>query len=506
MAYSTRKSRFAVVEEVTEGTPVAPSSGSNYIALQEGFTMVPSFEVIENRELKASIGVAPSILGLENPSASLDHYIRHSHVEGTAPNFGVLLKAAFGATVAYSGTERVTTTGSSAGSSTAAAVINLAAGGTDFERGKAILIKDGTNGYSIRPVRSVSTNALTLLFNLANAPATGISVGKPVFYKPSDTPPSVTLWCFRGNEADIEMIRGAKVSEMSITAEAGSELNGSFTFQGVAYHFDPIEILAADTKLDFEDDSTPLTATITAKVYKDPHDLAAAIQSAMNGLGSSNTFTCTYSDSTGKFTITSDGTTLELNWNTGSNTANTIGDKIGFSTAADDTGALTYTSDNAQSWASYQTPSIDAGQPLVVKNNELMLGDFDDYGCSGAQSATITLTNEIGQVRDICAESGVSGTVNNRRQCSIELLLTLTKHDADKFKRYRAGDTLSFSFSFGSKSGGNWEAGKCGNICAPDCKVIAFEVTDTDGIVTMAVTLEPFVDSSGNGEVFLTFL
>ena len=96
MALQTRNSALAVMKEVTEGTPVAPSASSDYVALQDDFSMSPSFNVLANAELKASIGTAKPILGSENPTASFSHYLRSSGVEGQAPNFGTMLEAAYG--------------------------------------------------------------------------------------------------------------------------------------------------------------------------------------------------------------------------------------------------------------------------------------------------------------------------------------------------------------------------------------------------------------------------
>lgn len=509
MAESNRKSRLAIVEETTEGTLVLPTSASQYIALQDGFSLVPNFELVDNAELKSSIGVSAPIQGSENPTVELSHYMRHSHVEGTAPNFGQLLEAAFGETVAFSGSQRATTAASTAGTSSAAAVIKLAAGGTDYERGKAVLIKDGTNNYSIRPVKSVATNDLTLGFNLAAAPASGISVGKPVFYKPNDVPPSLSYVLYRANGADVEAVAGAKISEFSMDATAGEALNSSFSAEGIKYFFNPVEITASTKYLDFLDNATTRVATLTVKVYRDQYELAQAVQDAMNSLGSANTFTVTYNPSgasAGKYTIASNGATLTLKWNTGTNTANSIASKLGFSTAADSSAALTYDSTTVASYASPQTPSLDAGQPLLVKNMEVMIGDFADYGCSGAQSFSFSMANEVVRVPDICSESGFSGTVNNKRTVTCDAVLTLTKHDSEKFKNFRAGDTVSFGFNFGTKSGGNWEAGKCGNLYMPDCKITAYEVSDNDGIVVINLTVQAFVDTNGYGEVYLTFL
>jgi hypothetical protein len=91
----------------------------------------------------------------------------------------------------------------------------------------------------------------------------------------------------------------------------------------------------------------------------------------------SEVFTVTYSDSTGKFTITyANAATLSLLWNSGANTAQSIGTKLGFLVAADDTGSLTYTSDNAQTLTASYVPSYDAVDPLIFKSAELFIGSY----------------------------------------------------------------------------------------------------------------------------------
>lgn len=508
-AVSSRKTRVAIVEETTAGTLKSPTSTGDYVAVQDGLSLTPSFETLENAELKASIGVSKPIQGLENPNGSLSHYMYHSGVEGTPSEIDLLLKSAFG-DKSVASTQYNTVAGSTAGTATAAAVINVDVGeGATFERGEALLIKDGTNGYSIRPIESISSDALTLGFNLSAAPASGVDLGKAILYKPASDAayPSLSVWDYRGNGGAVQAVAGVKVDEMSIEASAGEFINMNFSFSGTKFHFDPVEITATDTKLDFTDDSGTAVATVTAKIYRDPHELASALQTAMDSV-TAQTPTVTYNDSTGKYTIKSTGTVLSLLWNTGANAANTIGDKIGFSTAADDTGVAAttgYTSDNAYTLTSPQTPALDGQDPFVAKNNEVLLGDFADITCFCAQSVNITLSNENADVTCICAESGLQEKVANRRIVSVEIQAILDPYDADKFRRFRANEETRFLFNVGEKSGGNWVAGKCGSFYIPKCTISSFELADNDGIVVLNMTLSAYT-SSGEGEAYLNFL
>lgn len=504
MAEITRNSILAIKEESTEGTPVVPSGATDFTAIQDDLSISPSFSVLENAEIKASLAPSKSILGLEAPTASLSHYLRHSGVEGQAPDYNLLLKGAFGS-VASNGTEHSTT------SSSTTSVIKLASGGSSHERGTALLLKDGTNGYSIRPVHSRSTNDLTLGFNVATAPASGVATGKAVTYSPANSDhPSLSLFHYVANAGALQAVAGAKVTEFSFSAAAGELINGSFSLEGTKYYYDPINITATDTKLDFTDSTpTTLAATVSASLYRSPHDLAAALQTSMNAQGSVDTFTVTYNDSgasAGKFTIASSGSVFTLKWNTGANTANTIGDKIGFSVAADDTGALTYTSDNAQSWAAGITPSYDSADPVVGKANEVLLGDALDTTCFCASSISFSLSNTKSNINCLCAETGVQGSAFSGRAVTIQLTAYLERHDAEKFYRFKENQETRFCYNFGSKSGGNWVAGKCASLYLPTCTISSFEIADQDGFAVLNMTLTAFADSSGNGECYLNFL
>lgn len=505
VAIATRSSILAIKPETTEGTPVWPTSVNDFTALQDDFDMTPEFEQLENAELKNSLAPGKTIQGAEQPTVSFSHYLRHSGVEGTAPDFNELLKGAFGSEV-VAGSEFSTT-----GGSTVSLIVSTGAS-SNFQRGQGMLIKDGTNGYRIRAVHEVSGDNITPSFNLpaGTAPGSGVGLGKAVLYKPAnDSHQAMTLTHYIGNGGAIQQMAGAKCTEVGITFEAGDLVNAAFSLEGIVYNFDPIETTATDTKLDFTDDDGTFAATITAKTWKDPHELAAAIQAAMNTTNAGETKTVTYSDTTGKFTITSTGTLLSLLWNTGANAANTIGDKIGFSTAADDTGTAAstgYTSDNAISFASAYTPSFDSADPVAAKDNEIMLGDQTDQTCFVASTCEFTLTNTNRRIESFCAVSGFAGSVINAREVVVNITSQLEKYDVSRFKKFRANDNVRFQYSFGVKVGGNWVAGKCGCIYVPTATIASYDINDDEGLASLEMELRAYADASGNGEAYLNFL
>ena len=501
---STRSTVLAIMEETTEGTPVAPSGATSFIALQDDFAMAPSSELLENAELRNSIGKAKPIQGAENPSGSMSHYLRHSGVEGQAPNYGLLLKACLGA-VATAGTEYDTV------SSSTVSVLKVNTGeGANFQRGQAALIKDSTNGYRIRALDSISGDDLTMGFNVPNAPASGVNLGKAVVYKPADTGhPTMTIWEYLGNGGALQMMSGARVTSASIDINAGELINANYSFEGVGFYFNPITIASADRYIDFTDDDGTFAAAVSTGVYRHPHSLAEAIQTAMNNTASTEVYTVTYSNTTGKFSIVGTGTVLSLLWNSGANTANTIGDKIGFSVAADDTGTAAttgYTADNAITITAPYTPSYDSSDPLAAKDNEIMIGDATDYACFKASTVNVTIDTPKSNIASVCAESGISGSIISERTVTMTVSALLEQYDADKFRRFKENDETKLQYSFGTKSGGNWVAGKCGCIYIPTATITSWSLSDNEGSVQLDMELQAFVNSTGQGEVYVNFV
>ena len=54
----TRSSVLAIKKEITEGTPVLPTVATDYVALQDTFAMEGGFALLDNAEMKSSIGMS----------------------------------------------------------------------------------------------------------------------------------------------------------------------------------------------------------------------------------------------------------------------------------------------------------------------------------------------------------------------------------------------------------------------------------------------------------------
>lgn len=500
MAISNRASALAIMTEVTEGTPVAPSSNTDFVALKDDATMSPSFDVLDNNELKNSLGASETSLGLENPTFSMGHFLRHSGTEGQKPNYSELIKTAFG-TETVNASERATDVGSTVSN------LVVTTGATDFPLGTPILIKDATNGYSIRPSDGDSGTNVPIGFDLSNAPASTVTLGKAVAYSPANSGhDTLSIWHYLGNGGALQMMAGARVVSMDMTFSAGQFIESSYSLEGISYSFNPIDT-TTNNAIDFDDGGAEQNVSVTQKVWKDPKDLAEAIATAMNA-ATSDTITVTYVDGTGKYTIASDGGTLNMLWNSGTNTATSIGQQVGFLLAADDTGSVSYVGDNAITVGTGAlVPTVDSTSPLVAKNNVVFIGDSTDNVCFEASSVSVSFSVPKTDILSVCSATGKSGSIINGRTAEVSVTALLSQYESEKFHRFHTNQTTKFLYNFGSKDGaGNWEAGKSGMVYSPTTKISSFSLGNADQLVSLDLTLSTFVPSNGDGEIFLGFV
>lgn len=502
MAEVQRGSTLGIIQEDTDGTLKELTAGSDFIPLRAGFAANATVEELESDELLNDIGQAEPAIGKETPTGTHPFYLKHSEVEGAAPEYGLLIESCLGAKT-VNGTEYDTVSASTT------SVVNVDSGeGSNFEEGQALLIKDTANGYSIRNVHSISTDALTLGFNLSGAPGSGVNLGKAVLYKPAATGhPSFSSWYYRGGGGAIEAIAGCKVSSLNLTLEAGQFAVGEFTFDGTQYYYNPIVITSSNNKIDITDDGGTIAVTLESKVYKSPVDLAREItdKATTASVGSGNdAITCTYSSTTGKFTLASDGTTFSLLWNSGVNSANSVGATIGFSVAADDTGATSYVGDNAISFAAGYTASYDDAANIRVVENEIMIGDATDNVCREASSVTFTIDTPTVDVPDICAASGVAERLPESRAASMTATFTLKRYEAHLFDKFINGTTTKIMANIGPKSNGDWVAGKCVNIFMQNAKITG-HVVGGDNYITVEISAKGFVNS-GAKDIYINFI
>jgi len=132
--------------------------------------------------------------------------------------------------------------------------------------------------------------------------------------------------------------------------------------------------------IDFDEGGAELTATLSAGNLNG-QTLATEVETQLNAEGAL-TYTVTYDDTTGLFTIAASGN-FTLRWNTGTNKAVDASGILGFSDAADDTGADTYTSDTAVIHT-FEYVSMDLGEAKEYDSIALLNHNL-------TSSATITV-------------------------------------------------------------------------------------------------------------------
>lgn len=493
----SRASIFAIREETTAGTYLAPSAGAQFVPLRKKNEIGFEPELLTSDELLNDIGATKGLIGKEAVKGSHSAYLRHSGVEGQEPQIGILYESIMGskyvASVEYATIAGCTTT-----------VLKLGAGiGANFQVGQPLLIKDSTNGYSIRNIASISGDDLTLNFKLTTAPGATVSLGKAVQYIPAaQGHPTFSTTKYLGNGHAIEASAGNTVTELSIKTDAATYGEVDFSFEGTKYFYNAVTIGASNKYLDVTDDGGTIAVSIPEKTYATPIDVATALELALND-ASAETYTVTYDSTAGKFTIASGSTVLSLLNSTGENVANSIAATLGF-TATDKTGAVTYTSDNELAYTAALTPSYDSGDIIVVKGAELFVGGQSSNVSLSAQTVAIKVSKKVEDVDAIDEESGIKEKIPTSREAEMTVTSVLKKHDAALLDALLKGTGISAMLNCGPKVSGNWVAGKCFNAYFKNCTVSAFK-TSGESFIQVELTLKGYVTTSTK-DIYLGFV
>jgi len=497
MAISSRSQVVAVKKETTEGTLEALTAGSEFIKVRAGTELTSENEIVESDELVNSIGKSAPIVVGENPSGSIPLYIKHSGVEGQEPEAGILLESAMGSVTA-NGTEYDTVAASTV------SIVKVDSGeGANFVEGQALLVKDATNGYSIRNIDSISSDDLTLGFDLASAPAVGINLGKAVQYIPASSGhPTYSVYRYASETSAgyRDAMAGCRSTSLTFDLNARELASLSAEFEGISYYWNQIVIDATNDDFSVTDDGGAFTGSVEQKAYKTPIEFADELETKLNAAGD-DVFTVTYSNTTGKFTVASDGAVLQLTCSA----ANSVFAEIGFG-AIDLTGATTYTAATALSFDAPYTPAYDDIDPIVVVDSELLIGDSDDYICRKASAASFAIGTPKTQVLSVCAENGVVETIINERSVTLSATILLSAYEAELFDRSFNNTTSKIAFSTGPKdNAGNYIAGKCFNIFMQSAKIDGITTADQDGYRVINLTATGFVGGSTQ-DVFLNYV
>lgn len=193
---------------------------------------------------------------------------------------------------------------------------------------------------------------------------------------------SLEGWYLRAtNRSDVYRIVKHDAGTTSISLDQPYlEGSGSLNFTAYKLDYDLVDgvvvIDSSNNKLDFKDASmSSVTATVPRGSYL-PADLCLAIKSAMELVGST-TYTVSFNDLTRKFSIATDGVSLDLLFATGPNAEISISSAIGFD-LEDQKSKTSYLSAYAQSGVMRLTKPIQTYRSGSSTGQIYMVDDLSD--------------------------------------------------------------------------------------------------------------------------------
>lgn len=125
------------------------------------------------------------------------------------------------------------------------------------------------------------------------------------------------------------------------------------------------KITSSNQWIDFDEGGGELWAQIPVEEY-DADTLAIAIKTAMEAAGGAYSYTITYQENINRFTIASPSGNFDLLWQSGTHSANSVGDTIGFNTSVNDTGISSYTAASVRIHSAVSVEIETAGNVQVV--------------------------------------------------------------------------------------------------------------------------------------------
>lgn len=259
---------YAVEIEVTEGTYVPPSAAdTSYVqALSDGAEMNPAKELLDREIFNGSIGKSTPRTGIRSVSGALPVEFRAADVEGAAPEYDALLRAAMGSRRQITATTADDT--DAGGPHTTSRIYLLDADGSKYSVGDIVTI-EVAGDYHTSPITAVSAAAADSYIDLlvpAAAPFTDGDIIKAVTtYTVADSGhPTLSISKYL-ESAVLEQATGCRVSSMALENWTTGQLaSWNFAFEGL--DFDR-SLTAPPHTPDYDDALPPII--LSACVYQD---------------------------------------------------------------------------------------------------------------------------------------------------------------------------------------------------------------------------------------------
>ena len=250
----TNESTVALVAEVTEGTYVAPSAGTDYVeVLSEGLELNKSREELTRDTLGGSVENEASRVGIAEVTGAIPVEYKASATEGDAPqSMDILLRSLLGG-------KRQITSDQTSGLTHTSTRINFA-DTSAFSVGDIVLVKE-SGAFECRPISAISTNSyIEFPFALDNgAPSDSVVVAQVTTYY-SDTGNGITFSAEHnlGDQAIKQKVRGLRAVSGAVENWTVGQLpTMNFSVQGLDIDREDADATAA---ADFTADGLPPVA------------------------------------------------------------------------------------------------------------------------------------------------------------------------------------------------------------------------------------------------------
>lgn len=259
MALMVKKNQAWAVEiEGTEGTYVAPTAANKFVqTLADGSELSRSKELLERAIFTSSIGQTAPRTGMFTAGGTLPVEARAAKVEGEAPEFDALMRAALGARRQIAATHAI-----EAGPT--ASILPITNADTIYEVHDIIMVKE-PGKFHVSPVKAATAAHVELEIPMPEVPTVGTVIAKVTNYKVADSGhPSLSVSRYLEN-AVLQKAVGCKVTTMTLEGFATGQLP-SFKFGFEGLNFDSV-IEAPPFTPAYSDQVPPII--LGGKVYQD---------------------------------------------------------------------------------------------------------------------------------------------------------------------------------------------------------------------------------------------
>lgn len=258
---------YAVEEESTEGTYVAPTAATSYVqTLSDGAEMTPAKETLERNILNGSIGKSTPLTGTRSVSGAMPVEMRANSTEGDAPEYDALMRSAMGLRRDVTTTTIDDTDSGGTHTTTRAYLADADAG--KYEIGDIITIKQA-GAYHTSPITAKSDTPgdvyIDILTPADSAFTDGEEIAPVATYLTADSGhPSLSISKYIEG-ARLEQATGCKVTSFSLeNFTTGQLANWNFSFEGLDWDH---SLTAQPHTPDFDDAQPPII--LEACIYQD---------------------------------------------------------------------------------------------------------------------------------------------------------------------------------------------------------------------------------------------